>query len=141
MTTYPSLRQVVVDTRDARGSAEFYRELFGLSYQEGDEPPSAGQPDPKGEDWLVLTGGPSRPRIAFQQVTDLPASTWPDPGVPQQLHLDFCVGSVDELERHHRRVLDAGGTLRLDRADDPEEPLRAYADPSGHPFCVFVLPA
>jgi hypothetical protein len=25
-----------------------------------------------------------------------------------------------------------------DRSDDPEEPLRVYADPSGHPFCVFV---
>ena len=27
---------------------------------------------------------------------------------------------------------------RADRSGDPEEPLRAYADPSGHPFCIFV---
>jgi hypothetical protein len=23
-----------------------------------------------------------------------------------------------------------------DRSDDPEEPLRVYADPAGHPFCL-----
>jgi hypothetical protein len=28
--------------------------------------------------------------------------------------------------------------LRLDRIDDGTEPLRVYADPAGHPFCVFV---
>ena len=26
----------------------------------------------------------------------------------------------------------------LDRSDDPDEPLRVYADLAGHPFCVFV---
>lgn len=26
----------------------------------------------------------------------------------------------------------------LDRADDPDEPLYVLADPSGHPFCIFV---
>jgi len=35
-------------------------------------------------------------------------------------------------------VLTLGGELRLDRSDDPEEPLRVYGDPDGHPFCVFV---
>lgn len=38
----------------------------------------------------------------------------------------------------HERVLALGGVLRLDRSDDQEEPLRVYADPDGHPFCVFV---
>ncbi len=31
-----------------------------------------------------------------------------------------------------------GGTLRFDRSDDPQEPLRVYADPDGHTLCVFV---
>jgi hypothetical protein len=35
-------------------------------------------------------------------------------------------------------VLALGGELRLDRTDDPDEPLRAYASPAGHVFCVFV---
>jgi hypothetical protein len=38
----------------------------------------------------------------------------------------------------HERVLEMGGELRLDRTDDPDEPLRAYASPAGHVFCVFV---
>ena len=49
----PALVATVVDTEDARGLAEFYRELFGLVYRDGDEPPAAGEPDPKGQEWLV----------------------------------------------------------------------------------------
>lgn len=33
-------------------------------------------------------------------------------------------------------VLDA--TLLLDESDDPDEQLYVYADPAGHPFCIFV---
>ena len=62
--------QTVLDTTDPRALAEFYRELLGWSYRPGDEPPAAGEPDPRGQDWLVLTspgGGPhpfqaTRPR-------------------------------------------------------------------------------
>jgi hypothetical protein len=28
--------------------------------------------------------------------------------------------------------------MRLDRTDDDDEPLYVLADPSGHPFCLFV---
>jgi hypothetical protein len=28
-----------------------------------------------------------------------------------------------------------------DRFDNPEEPLYVFADPAGHPFCIFVAPA
>jgi hypothetical protein len=38
----------------------------------------------------------------------------------------------------HTRATDLGARLLLDRTDDPAEPLRVYADPAGHPFCVFV---
>jgi len=38
----------------------------------------------------------------------------------------------------HERALLLGARLLYDRTDDPEEPLRVYADPSGHPFCIFV---
>jgi len=26
----------------------------------------------------------------------------------------------------------------FDRSDDPDEPLFVFADPAGHPFCLFV---
>ncbi|AEG45616.1 VOC family protein [Isoptericola variabilis] len=135
--TYPRILSVVLDTTDARALAEFYRQMFGLTYRAGDQPPAPGEPDPNGEDWLVLTG-PEGLRLAFQQVADLRRSTWPEPDVPQQLHLDTAVDDRTELDRHHQRALALGATLLRDRSDDPEEPLRVYADPQGHPFCLFV---
>jgi len=78
------------------------------------------------------------PRLAVQQVDALPASTWPDPAVPQQLHLDLTVPDVAALDAAHERALGLGARLLQDRCDDPEEPLRVYADLAGHPFCVFV---
>ncbi|MGF0118519.1 VOC family protein [Promicromonospora sp. Marseille-Q5078] len=133
----PRIRQVVLDTTDARGLAEFYRELFGLAYRPGDEPPAPGEPDPRGSDWLVLRNPDGVP-LAFQQVPALPPSTWPDDAVPQQLHLDTTVPDVAELDRQHERAIALGARLAHDRSDDPEEPLRVYADPAGHPFCIFV---
>lgn len=133
----PRIRQVVLDTTDARALAEFYRQLFGLSYRPGDEPPPDGQPDPRGRDWLVLRNDDGVP-LAFQQVDQLPRSTWPEPGVPQQLHLDTSVPDVAALTEARDRALELGATLRFDRSDDPEEPLRVYADLAGHPFCIFL---
>ncbi|MCI4063521.1 VOC family protein [Micromonospora sp. R77] len=134
----PKLCQVVLDCTDARALAEFYRSLLGLVYRPGDEPPEAGRPDERGRDWLVLRTPDGTPQIAFQQVDQLPAASWPEGPVPQQLHLDLTVASVEELRVQHDRVLRLGGQLLRDRIDDPEEPLRVYADPAGHPFCVFV---
>src|ERR1700761_686317 len=138
MAEVPVIRQVVVDTTDARATAEFYRQLFGLEYRPGGEAPPPGEPDPNGADWLVLRDPAGGLGIAFQQVKELPAATWPDDGVPQQLHLDTTVTSKDALDEQHARALELGATLRYDRSDDPDEPLRVYADPAGHPFCIFV---
>jgi hypothetical protein len=135
--TVPVIRQVVLDTRDARGLAEFYRRLLALEYREGDAPPPHGEPDERGRDWLVLrnAGGV---QLAFQQNDDLLETTWPDPSVPMQLHLDTTVPDVEQHDAQHERVLALGGRLVLDRSHDQEEPLRVYADPAGHPFCIFV---
>ena len=134
MTTFPVIRQVVLDTTDVRGLAEFYRELFGLTYRRGDEPPAGGEPD---KDWLVLRGGGGC-ELAFQEVELLAPATWPEGPVPQQLHLDTTVPSAAELDEVHDRALTLGARVLLDRTDDPDEPLWVFADPAGHPFCVFV---
>ncbi|HWG62152.1 MAG TPA: VOC family protein [Streptosporangiaceae bacterium] len=135
---FPVLRQVVLDCTDARALAEFYRQVLGFEYRAGDEPPSIGEPDPLGQDWLVLCDSGGRSRLAFQQVAELPEASWPDGPYPQQLHLDTTVPTVADLEHQHERVLALGARLLLDRSDDPEEPLRVYADLAGHPFCIFV---
>ena len=136
---FPELQQVVLDSTDARALAEFYRELLGYRYRPGDEPPPAGQPDPQGRDWLVLEDATATHRVAFQQVGELPESTWPDNSrIPQQLHLDLSVRTPAELDVQNERALALGARLLYDRSDGPEEPLRVYADPSGHPFCIFT---
>lgn len=132
MTT-PILRSVVLDCLDARHLAEFYRALLGLEYRPGDEPRAPGEPE---LDWLVLRG--AGVALAFQQVEALPAATWPEGPVPQQLHLDLSVPDVAALAEAHDHALALGARVLLDRTQDPEEPLWVFADPAGHPFCIFV---
>ena len=136
MSGFPVLRQVVLDCTDARALAEFYRSLLGFEYRPGDEPTGPGEPDPQGADWLVLRDTDGCNRLAFQQVAELPQATWPAGPRPQQLHLDLTVPSVEDLAVQHERALSMGARLLYDRSDDPEEPLRVYADPAGHPFCL-----
>jgi len=135
VTTYPSLLHTVLDTTEPRRLAEFYRELLGLRYRPGDEPPADGPDD---ADWLVLTDADGHRVLAFQQVERLEPTTWPTHDVPMQLHVDFTVRDIEELERHRARAEALGATLRLDRTDEEDEPLYVLADPSGHPFCLFV---
>jgi hypothetical protein len=131
---------VVLDCTDARALAEFYRQLLGFVYRQGHEPGASGSGGEPDKDWLVIHNSSGTSRVAFQQVDQLRESTWPDNAIPQQFHLDLTVFSVEALDAQHEKVLSLGGRLLSDRSDDPEEPLRVYADPAGHPFCIFVIP-
>lgn len=136
MTGYPQLLHTVLDTTDVRELAEFYRQLLGLQYRAGDEPPTEGQVDDA--DWLVLTDAHGLRKLAFQYVDHLKRTTWPAPDVPMQMHLDLTVPDRATLADQHSRALALGAELLFDRTDDPDEPLYVYADPAGHPFCIFV---
>jgi catechol 2,3-dioxygenase-like lactoylglutathione lyase family enzyme len=149
MSDHPFVRQVVLDCPHPRTLAEFYRELLGYAYRPGDEPPPAGEPDHLGADWLVLrpeADDPSGGRgIAFQQTDDYLAPTWsadedsPAPSRQRQmLHLDMTVPDVASLARQRDRATALGATVLLDRSQDEDEPLYVFADPIGHPFCIFV---
>lgn len=131
----PQLLHTVLDAVDVRAEAEFWRDLLGLAYRPGDEVPDEGADD---ADWLVLTHPDGRRCLAVQEVEELPPGRWPEPGHPSVSHLDTTVPSRSALDAVHQRVLELGGEQRLDRTDDPDEPLRAYASPAGHVFCVFV---
>ena len=133
-----TLRQVVLDCPDARALAEFYRSMFGLEYRAGDEPPAAGDPDPNGQDWLVLRGPTGAMGLAFQQVAHYAPPTWPKGPRPQMLHLDAYAATVEDLYAQRERALALGARQLLDRSSDEEEPLFVFGDPAGHPFCIFV---
>jgi hypothetical protein len=135
MSDVPRLLHTVLDAVDVRTEAEFWRKLLGLVYRPGDEVPADGPDD---ADWVVLTRPDGTRCLAIQGVEQLTPSRWPEPGHPSVSHLDTTVGSREALDAAHERVLALGGELRHDRTDDPDEPLRAYASPAGHVFCVFV---
>ncbi|MFJ8588981.1 VOC family protein [Streptomyces sp. NPDC093595] len=136
MSEYPQLLQTVLDTTRPRELAEFYRRLLGFSYRPGDEPPQDGGCDEP--QWLVLRDADGVARLAFQRVAELPRTTWPRHDIPMQAHLDCTVRDVGALHRQRARAESLGARLLLDRHDDAEEPLFVLADPSGHPFCIFV---
>lgn len=58
---------------------------------------------------------------------------WPDPEYPQQIHCDIA---VQDLDAAGTRVTAAGGALLQDNADH-----RVYADPAGHPLCLYPDPS
>jgi len=133
---YPRKMHTALDTTDVRGLAEFYRELLGLRYRPGDELPADGSVDDA--DWLVLVDDDGNRQLAFQQVSVLPRSTWPSHDVPMQLHVDYAVPSLEELQHHKQRAVDLGAEVLLDRTTEGGEPLYVLADPAGHPFCLLV---
>jgi catechol 2,3-dioxygenase-like lactoylglutathione lyase family enzyme len=128
-----SLSQVVLDSTDIGVLAEFYRGLLGYDYREG-----SGPTDPDSAEWLALQNPAGGCDVAFQQVAELAEPTWPDGPRPQMAHLDLMVATPADLDAEHDRAVALGARLLQDRSTDPDEPLRVYADPSGHPFCIFL---
>ena len=136
MAEFPRLLHTVIDTTEVRTLAEFYRQLLGLQYRPGDEPSADRGADDV--DWLVLRDESGVNKLAFQQVESLTTTTWPEPDVPMQMHLDLTVPTLEKLQRERERAESLGAHLLLDRTEDPDEPLYVLADPAGHPFCIFV---
>jgi catechol 2,3-dioxygenase-like lactoylglutathione lyase family enzyme len=111
------LHHVVLDCPDPAALAAFYSQLLGqpITYQ--------------GDDWVVVAANDTSSGLAFQLARDHRPPTWPDPAVPQQVHLDVMVEDVAAAEPW---VL-ALGAKRLDGGN-------IYADPAGHPFCLIRRP-
>ena len=115
------LHTVVIDCPDPAALALFYAELSGWPLVEHDE------------DWCTVGDGLTGPRLAFQRAPTVLAPTWPDPSIPQQVHLDFL---VEDIELAELRVLGLGAKS----LPGGEEDFRVYADPAGHPFCLEFTP-
>lgn len=110
------LHHVVLDCPDPQALAAFYSELLGqpVTY--------------RSDDWVVVAASDRASGLAFQLAPDHQRPTWPDPAVPQQVHLDVM---VEDVAASGPRVLALGATsLGGD----------VYADPAGHPFCLIRRP-
>ncbi len=111
------LHHVVLDCPDPAALARFYSELLGqpVTYQS--------------DDWVVVAANDETSGLAFQLAPGQRRPTWPDPAVPQQLHLDIMVEDPAEAGP----LVLALGAQKLDGDD-------VYADPAGHPFCLIRRP-
>ena len=136
MSDHPVLLHTVIDARDCRGLAEFYRQLLGLRYRDGDEAPTDGRSDDA--DWLVLLDERGHRVLSVQEKKETEPPTWPGERVPMQMHMDFTVPTLEQLETHRERAEALGARLLHDRSQDTAEPLFVLADPAGHPFCLLV---
>jgi catechol 2,3-dioxygenase-like lactoylglutathione lyase family enzyme len=115
------LHHLVIDCPDPRGLAQFYARLLG-------QPVTFAE-----DDFVVVSRDDHTSGLAFQLAPDFVAPTWPDPGTPQQMHLDVMVDEVDAAEA---AVLALGAR----RLSGPGAGSRVYADPAGHPFCLIPRP-
>jgi catechol 2,3-dioxygenase-like lactoylglutathione lyase family enzyme len=111
------MHHVVLDCPDPAALARFYSQLLGQ--------PITHQSD----DWVVVAASDTSSGLAFQLASGHRPPTWPDPAVPQQVHLDVM---VEDVAAAGDRVLALGAT-KLNGQD-------VYADPAGHPFCLIPRP-
>jgi catechol 2,3-dioxygenase-like lactoylglutathione lyase family enzyme len=117
-----TLSTVVLDAPDARALADFYRRLLGWTVEREES------------DWVKLRAPGGGPDLAFQTERAYVRPVWPaGPGDPQMMmHLDIHVDDLDAAGSH---ALAAGATLA---GYQPQEDVRVYLDPAGHPFCLWV---
>jgi len=103
--------------KDPAAVAGFYSALLGLPVTYRDD------------DWVVVAASDMSSGLAFQRAPGNLPPTWPDPAVPQQVHLDIM---VEDVAAAGARVLTLGA-VKLDGEN-------VYADPAGHPFCLIRRP-
>ena len=117
-----TLTAAVLGAPDPHALARFYQQLLGWPIG-SDEP-----------DWVTLRPTDGRAGLSFQLEEEHVRPVWPaGPGDQQmQVHLDI---EVDDLAAAGAHAVAAGAVL----ADfQPQDDVRVYLDPAGHPFCLWV---
>ena len=116
------LTATVIDAPDPRALAEFYSGLLGWPI---------GRDEP---DWVTLRPPGGGPGLSFQREPIHARPTWPAAAGEQQmqLHLDI---EVQDLEVAGARAV-AGGAVLAEF--QPQDDVRVYLDPAGHPFCLWA---
>jgi catechol 2,3-dioxygenase-like lactoylglutathione lyase family enzyme len=111
------LHHTIVDCPDPLALATFYSRLLGhpITYQD--------------DDFVVVSTSDRASGLAFQRSPDQKPATWPDPAVPQQIHLDVM---VEDVQGSSGAVLALGATKLAGEG--------VFADPAGHPFCLIKRP-
>jgi catechol 2,3-dioxygenase-like lactoylglutathione lyase family enzyme len=121
MTVYIGCPELIGGESGKQVLAAFYRETLGWRLGE-----AYGTP--------FLSRSPAF-RIGFDGDgwSDQRPPRWPDPEYPQQLHFDIA---VQDLDVAGEVVAAAGGSLLKNN-----DQYRVYADPAGHPLCLYTEPS
>jgi catechol 2,3-dioxygenase-like lactoylglutathione lyase family enzyme len=131
------LAATVLDAPDAQELARFYQRLLGWEVAEDEadwvvlRSPGGGEPG-GGEPGSEEPDG--RAALSFQTERGYVPPVWPaGPGDPQMsMHLDF---EVDDLDVATAQAVAAGAILA---GLQPQDDVRVFLDPAGHPFCFFL---
>ena len=118
-----SLSGIVLGAPDPQALATFYEALLG--YERVEDSP----------EWVVTRpAGGVRPGLSFQREKYHVDPTWPGGPTDQQMqvHLDVA---VSDLEAAGKLAEQAGATLA---EYQPQDDVRVWIDPAGHPFCLFL---
>jgi predicted enzyme related to lactoylglutathione lyase len=115
-------RSAVLDAPDVAELGAFYQRLLGWSATSADDPT-----------WMRLVPDGGGVGIAIQLEPDFVRPTWPSDTTHQQMqvHLDLRVDDLDAAAAH---ATQAGATLA---EFQPQDDVRVFLDPVGHPFCLF----
>ena len=115
-----TLSGIVLDSPDPSELAAFYHRLLGWTVIQ-DEP-----------GWVTLGAPNGGPGLSFQIESAYVRPVWPaGPGDPQMsVHLDIQVEDLDQAGAHAEKA----GAIRADF--QPQDDVRVYLDPHGHPFCL-----
>ena len=125
MTQQPRMRlsTVVLDAPDASELADFYRRLlgWGIKVDEGD--------------WVLLERPDGGTSLSFQTEPFYVRPVWPGAEGEQlmMLHLDI---EVDDLDVAGAHAVAQGAVLA---EFQPQDDVRVYLDPAGHPFCLWIV--
>ena len=116
------LSGIVLDSPNAQALAAFCRRLLGWQVEK-DEP-----------HWVKLVPPDGGAGLSFQTEEAYVRPSWPSTRDDQQMmsHLDIEVDDVEAAGSHAEAV---GATLA---EFQPQEHVRVYLDPAGHPFCLFT---
>jgi catechol 2,3-dioxygenase-like lactoylglutathione lyase family enzyme len=111
------LHHLIIDAADLEAEASFWSRLLGqpVTY--------------RSDDFVVVAADDASSGLGFQLAPGQRPPTWPDPDVPQQMHLDVM---VDDLDAADAEVRSLGAR--------PLGGHHVYADPAGHPFCLIPRP-
>jgi catechol 2,3-dioxygenase-like lactoylglutathione lyase family enzyme len=117
-----NLTSIVLDCADADELGDFYHRLLGWPFK-------ANEPQ-----WVQVRAPDGRLTLSFAAEPTYVPPTWPtQPGGQQMMmHLDIL---VDDLHAAGARAVELGARLA---PFQPQDGVRTYFDPAGHPFCLYL---